>query len=149
LNPADAAGRTRAPWHLWLVGGLAVLKSGLGCFDYVMMQTQGEAWLARMEPTQIQIDWFHALPAWYDASWAIFVWGGLFGGLLLLMRRRWAAPLFALSLLGWAAGAVYLFALSNGMEVMGPWWPIHLVHAGTAAGFLWYAWIMGRKGVLR
>ena len=147
LGAAPIRGRT--PWHFWLVGALAVLKNGLGAFDYVMTQTQGDAWLANMEPTQTQLDWFHGLPACYDAVWAVFVWGGLLGGLLLLMRRRWAVPMFALSFLGWAAGAVYVFALSYGMEVMGPWWPIQLVHAAAAAFFLWYAWTMSKKGVLR
>jgi hypothetical protein len=149
LTSGFDAGRPRASWGLWLVGVVAVLKYGLGCLDYVMTQTQGDAWLANMEPTQTQLDWFHALPAWYDAAWALFVWAGLLGGVLLLMRRKWAVHAFVASFLGWAVGAVYAFALSNGMEVMGPWWPIQIVHAAAAAFFLWYASKGVRKGVLR
>ncbi len=147
MNPADAPGRR--PWHLWLVGVLALLKNGLGCFDYVMTKAQGDAWLANMEPTQTQLDWFHGLPHWYDAAWAVAVWGGLLGGILLLARRRWATPVFGLSLLGWAATAVYALALSNGMEVMGAYWPILIVHLAIGALFAWYAWSMGRRAVLR
>lgn len=149
MSLGGAPGPRRTPWHLWLVGALAVLKNGLGCLDYVMAQTQGDAWLANMEPTRTQLDWFHALPAWYDAAWAVGVWGGLLGGFLLLARRKWARLAFVLSFLGWAAGAVYVFALSNGIEVMGPYWPIQLVHGGAAVFFLWYAWKPGGKGVLR
>ena len=148
MSAADA-GRPRAPWHLWVVGGVAVIMHGLGCLDYVMTQTQGDAWLAHMEPSQTQLDWFHAMPAWTDAAWAVGVWGGLLAGLLLLLRRKWATPLFVLSFLGWAAGAVYAFALSNGLEVMGAWWPIQIVHGVIGAAFVWYASRMGRKGVLR
>lgn len=141
--------RPRTPWHLWVVGVVALLWNALGCVDYAMTQVQGDAWLAQMDPTEVQMAWFHAMPAWTDAAWAVFVWGGLLGGLLLLIRRSWAAPVFAASFLGWAAGAVYAFALSNGMEAMGGWWPMLVAKGGVAVFFVWYAWTMGRKGLLR
>ena len=144
------SGASRAtPWHLWVVGVVALLWNALGCLDYTMTQIQGDAWLANMDPTELQMAWFHGMPAWYDAAWAIGVWGGLLGALLLLLRRRWAMPAFLASLLGWAAGAVYTFGLSNGMEAMGPWWPMLVVKGGVCAFFVWYARIMGKKGVLQ
>ncbi|HYC69135.1 hypothetical protein [Brevundimonas sp.] len=145
---AGGAG-ARAPWHLWAAGIVAILWNAGGCLDYVMTQVQGDAWLANMEPTQTLLDWFHGLPAWYDAAWAIAVWGGLLGGVLLLARRRWATPVFVLSLLGWTATAVYALALSNGMEVMGAYWPIQIVHLVIGALFVWYAMAMSQRGVLR
>ena len=139
----------RAPWHLWVVGVVAVLWNALGCFDYVMTQTQGDAWLAKMEPTQALLDWYHGLPAWYDAAWAVAVWGGLLGGLLLLARRKWATPVLGLSLVGWAAVSLYALALSNGREVMGDWWPMQIVHLVLGALFAWYAMRQAGRGVLR
>lgn len=141
--------RSPAPWHLWVVGVVALLWSGLGCLDYAMTQTQGDAWLANMDLTEVQMAWFHGLPAWYHAAWAVGVWGGLLGAILLLLRRRWALHAFVVSFLGWAAGAVYTFGLSNGMEVMGPWWPMLVVKGGICAFFVWYAWNMGKKRLLR
>ena len=146
---AARLGGGRTPWHLWVVGAVAVLWNALGCLDYVMTQVQGDAWLAQMDPTPALLDWYHGLPAWYDAAWAIAVWGGLLGGVLLLARRKWATPLFALSLLGWAAVAIYDFALSNGMEVMGAYWPMQAVHLVLAALFLWYAMRQAKRGGLR
>lgn len=142
-------GRLRTPWHLWLVGVVALLWNGLGCLDYTMTQVQGDAWLANMDPTELQMAYFHGMPAWTDAAWAIGVWGGLLGGLLLLLRRKWALHAFVASFLGWAAGAVYTFGLSNGMEAMGPWWPMLLAKGAICVVFVWYALSMGRKGVLR
>ena len=141
-------GRPRTPWHLWLVGVVALLWNGLGCLDYTMTQLQGDAWLANMDPTELQMAYFHAMPSWTDAAWAIAVWGGLLGGILLLVRRKWALHAFAASFLGWAAGAVYTFALSNGMEAMGGWWPMLVVKGVICAFFVWYASIMGKRGVL-
>ena len=141
--------RLRTPWHLWVVGVVALLWNAMGCLDYTMTQMQGDAWLANMDPTELQMAYFHAMPAWTDAAWAILVWGGVLGAILLLLRRKLAVPVFVASFLGWAAGAVYTFGLSNGMEAMGPWWPMLVVKGGVAAFFVWYAWTMGKKGVLR
>jgi len=141
--------RLRTPWHLWVVGVLAALWNGFGCFDYFMTQTQREDWFAQMGMTAEQVVYFDAMPAWTHAAWAIGVWGGLLGAVLLLLRRKWALPVFVASFLGWAAGAVYAFALSDGMEVMGSMWPMQIVIGAACVFFIWYAWTMGRKRVLR
>lgn len=139
----------KTPWHLWAVGAVALAAHGLGCLDYTMTQVQGDAWLAHMEPTETQLAWFHAMPAWAEAAWALAVWGGLAGAILLLLRRRLAVYAFAVSFIGWAAGAVHAFALSNGMEVMGAWWPMQVLHGAVGAFLVWYASAMGKRGVLR
>ena len=139
----------KTPWHLWVVGALALLWNSFGCLDYTMTQTQGDAWLTSMGMTEAAIAYFHEMPSWTHAVWAIGVWGGLLGGLLLLLRRKWATPVFVVSFLGWAAGAVYAFALSNGMETMGSMWPMQIVIGGACVFFIWYAWTMGKRGVLR
>ena len=139
----------KAPWHLWVVGVVAVLWNGFGCFDFTMTYTQGEAWFDSMGMTEPQKAYFDAMPAWTHVAWAVGVWGGLLGGLTLLLRRRWATTIFLISFLGWAAGAVYAFALSNGMEAMGEMWPMQIVIGAACVFFVWYAWTMGKRGVLR
>lgn len=141
--------RVSTPWHLWVVGVLAALWNGFGCFDYFMTQTQREDWFAQMGMTAEQVVYFDAMPAWTHAAWAIGVWGGLLGAILLLLRRKWALPVFVVSFLGWAAGAVYAFALSDGMEAMGSMWPMQIVIGSACVFFVWYAWMLEKKGVLR
>ena len=140
---------TRTPWHLWVVGIVAVLWSGFGCVDYVMTQTNRDEWFAQMGMTAAQLEYFNAMPAWTHGAWAIGVWGGLLGGLFLLLRRKWAMPVFVISFLGWLAGAVYAFGMSDGMEAMGPMWPMQIVIGAACVFFIWYAWTMQKKGVLR
>jgi hypothetical protein len=139
----------KTPWHLWLVGLVGVPWNGFGCFDYLMTQTRGDQWLTDMGMTAAQMEYFHAMPAWTHAAWAIGVWGGLLGSVLLLLRLKWALHAFVLSFLGWLAGAVYAFGLSNGMEAMGSMWPMQIVIGGACLFFIWYAWMMGKRGVLR
>lgn len=139
----------RTPWHVWVVGVFAVLWNGFGCFDYVMTQTNRDQWFAQMGMTEAQLVYFNAMPAWTHAAWAVGVWGGLAGGLLLLARRKWAFHAFLISFIGWLAGAVYAFGMSDGMEAMGPMWPMQIVIGGACVFFVWYAWMLGKKGVLR
>lgn len=139
----------RTPWHLWVVGILALLWNSFGCFDYFMTQTRQDEWFAQMGMTAAQVGYFNAMPGWTHAAWAVGVWGGALGAILLLLRRKWAMPVFVVSFLGWLAGAVYAFALSDGMEAMGSMWPMQIVIGGACLFFIWYAWMMSSKGVLR
>src|SRR3712207_6523215 len=117
------AGRT--PWHLWLVGVVALLWNGYGAYDYLMTTTGGEAYLrkagAGMGWDAGKIDAFvshyNALPAWMTAAWAIGVWGGVLGAILLLVRRRWAVWAFAASLLGAIAGVIFHYT-SGASEIV-------------------------------
>ena len=140
---------TRTPWHLWVVGVLALLWNSFGWVDYTMTQTRQDEWFAQMGMTAAQLEYFNAMPAWTHAAWAIGVWGGALGAILLLLRRKWAMPVFVVSFLGWLAGAVYAFGMSDGMEAMGPMWPMQIVIGGACVFFIWYAWMMSKKGVLR
>lgn len=139
----------KTPWHLWVVGILALLWNSFGCVDYTMTQTRQDEWFAQMGMTAAQLEYFNAMPAWTHAAWAIGVWGGALGAILLLLRRKWAMPVFVVSFLGWLAGAVYAFGMSDGMEAMGPMWPMQIVIGGACVFFIWYAWMMSKKGVLR
>jgi len=147
LSGLGGAGRT--PWHLWVVGVVTILWNGFGCVDYVMTQTRKAEWFAQMGMTEAQTAYFEAMPAWTHGTWAIGVWGGLLGGILLLLRRKLATPVFVASFLGWLAGAIYAFGLSDGLDAMGPMWPMQIVIGGACLFFIWYASIMSKRGVLR
>lgn len=104
-------GDVRTPAHLWIVGIAATLWNAMGCFDYVMTQT-ANAWYLSMF-TEAQRAYFESFPAWMEGAWAVGVWGGLLGSLLLLMRSRHSIILFALSLLGLAASTVYQYVMTS------------------------------------
>ena len=144
---APAAGRT--PWHLWVVGGLALLWNGFGVFDLFASLTQGDAYLRSMGMTDPQIAYFEAMPAWAYAVWALGVGSAFAGSVLLLMRRRWAAHAFALSLVGLVLSALYTLVLSDGAEVMASTMPMQIVVWIGALAFAGYAGLMAKRGVLR
>lgn len=100
-------GTQKAPAHLWIVGILALLWNGFGCFDYFMTRTRGVAYIESMMPgsdaTAI-MDHITGFPIFASIGWGLGVWGGLVGAILLLMRNRHAATALGLSLLGALAG---------------------------------------------
>lgn len=139
----------RAPWHLWVVGVLALLWNGFGGYDYLMTNFQGEAYMASMGMTQAQMDYYAAMPAWMTAAWALGVWGGVAGATLLLLRMKLAVWAFAVSLLGMLISWIYTFT-SNGMEVAGAAGLIMSAVITVVCLFLVsYARMMATKGVLR
>lgn len=147
MSESQAGSSVKAPWHLWAIGIVGLLWNAIGATDYVMTQTRNEAYLKAVTPEQLA--YFDTVPAWAVAMWAIGVWGGVVGMLLLLLRKRAAVPVLLASLAGATLIFVYNYLLSEGMEVMGS---AGAGFAGMiiviAAGLYWYARLMRRKGVL-
>ena len=144
-------GSVRTPIHLWIVGVLALAWNGFGCIDYVMTQTQNAAYFDAMMLTDAQRAFYAGFPAYADIAWALGVWGGLAGSLLLLLRNRWAATAFGLSLLGFSGGMTYHYLLSAPPPEMTST-GMNLLNLGIAIvciGLFVYAREMRSRGVLR
>lgn len=141
---------SRTPWHIWVVGVLGVLWNAFGCWDYTMTQLKGEEHLRAFGMTEAQIAAFEAMPAWSHAVWAIGVWGGLLGAILILLRRKLALPVFGVSFLGFLAGLAYQYGLSDTAKLLPEGsWMMSVVIGAACVFFIWYSWTMTKRGVLR
>ncbi|MDH4288628.1 MAG: hypothetical protein OEW27_03110 [Aquincola sp.] len=145
-TPAPTAA---TPWHLWLIGTLALLWNAVGAFDYVMTETRNASYMADFTPEQLA--YFYGFPTWVVATWALSVWGGVLGAVLLLLRKRWAVPVFAASLATMAVTFFYNYVLTNGIAVMGGAGGLIFtaVIFVVAVALLAYARALTRRGVLR
>ncbi|MBT8404491.1 MAG: hypothetical protein KJP18_11575 [Gemmatimonadetes bacterium] len=142
-----AAAPNRAPWHLWAVGVVGLLWSAVGAFDYLMTQTENESYMGQFTPEQLEF--FYGFPTWTVFFWAIAVWGGVAGAVLLLLRKRLAAPVLLASFLSMVVTAFHNFVLANGVEIMGTTGAIFSVLIFVIALGLWlYARAMVGRGVL-
>ncbi|HEY8617559.1 hypothetical protein [Phenylobacterium sp.] len=149
MNDAGPA-RSTTPWHLWVVGALALLWNGFAGYDYVMSHVQGEAYMRQMKMTEPQIAFMNAYPAWMTAVWAIGVWGSVLGAILMLARSRWALHAYLASLAGFAVSLVYVYGLTDGGAVMGQMGTtMNAVIAVILLFLIWYSWTMTKRGVLR
>jgi hypothetical protein len=138
----------RTPWHLWVIGVVALLWNAMGALDYVMTQTRNEEYMSNFTPEQLSF--FYGFPAWVDAAWAIAVWGGVLGTLLLLIRRRYAVWVFLASLIAMVITAFQNYVLSNGMEIMGDPFTLGFTAAIflAALALLLYARAMQKRKIL-
>jgi len=140
----------KAPWHLWLIGVIAVLFNSIGVSDFVMAMTQGEKYMASAGMTPDQIAHYRDMPAWMTAVWAIGVWSAFLASILLLLRRKIAFPIFVLSLAAFLLSLVYTYVLTDGGAVMGQQMAItSAVIAILLFVFSWYSHAMTKRGVLR
>jgi peptidoglycan/LPS O-acetylase OafA/YrhL len=106
--PDTAAAR---PWHLIPVGLLALVWHLGGAADYVATQIAWEPYVGQFPDAWMA--YFDAMPLWVDAAWAIGVWVGLLGAVLLLMRERAAVLALALAAVAMAAATFWLLVVSD------------------------------------
>ena len=140
----------KTPWHLWVVGVVAVLFNAIGVFDFVMSMARGPAYLASAGMTPAQIEHYQHMPAWMTADWAIGVFGALAGSVLILLRNKLAWPVLAVSLAAFLISVAYTYVLTDGGKIMGPQMAVtSAIIAGLLALFIAYSWWMTRRGVLR
>ncbi len=141
---------TKTPWHVWLVGVIAVLFNAIGVFDFVMNMTQGAAYLASAGMTPDQIAHYRGMPGWMMVVWAVGVFGAFLASVFLLLRRKLASPVFFLSLAAFLVSLLYTYALTNGGKVMGQQMAItSAVITALLLFFSWYSRFMAARGVLR
>ena len=139
---------SRTPRHLWVVGIITLLWNAIGAFDYLMTQTRNAAYMSAFPPEQLAF--FYGLPVWVTAAWALAVWGGVLGSVLLLLRRRLAVPVFLVSLVGMAVTTFHNYVLSNALEIFPDTVSkvFTVVIIAITVGLYFYARAMRERGVL-
>ena len=120
-----AEGRA-APVHLWIVGILALLWNGYACYEYLMTNLKDQAFMARIPADQLA--YMDSLPSWLTAFWALGVWGGLAGAILIglgyqmfIAKMPASMTAGAMAFMPWVIIIVCLFLLwyARGQEKQG------------------------------
>ena len=135
------------PKHLWVVGIIALLWNLMGVVDYLMTETHNEAWMSQYTPEQVEYS--YSFPAWWVAFWALAVWGGLLGVVLLLLRKKLATPVLLVSLICMVVTAIYNYGFTAALDVMGMGGLVFTVVIFAISLFLYlYSRTMAKKSVL-
>ncbi|WP_299417461.1 hypothetical protein [uncultured Sulfitobacter sp.] len=121
----------------WIAAGLGLVWYLAGCMNYIA-QTNPASVAQMHESYQLIIK---ARPAWATAGFAIGVFGGAVGCILMLLRRKVAVAVLVLSLMGTLLTGVFI-TLLVGLA------PPVVLSTLIAAALLWYATIARRSGWL-
>ncbi len=108
----------KPPRWFYVVAFIALLWNLLGCVAFIGDLRLTAADIAQM-PAEHQA-LYAARPAWAVAGTALGVFGGVLGCIALLLRKKWALPVFVLSLIGIIVQDIGLFVLADAIKLAGP-----------------------------
>ena len=102
----------------WIIGTIALIWNLLGVFAFIGQMNMTPEMLEALPETERAL--YENVPSWVNIVFAIAVFGGALGSVLLLLKKKLATPVFIISLFGIIAQMVYNFILSKAADVYGP-----------------------------
>jgi hypothetical protein len=128
---------TKPHMSFWIVAAIGLLWNLGGCMNYIM-QTNPDNVAAMPDIYQRIIN---ARPAWATGAFAVGMFGGAVGCILLLLRKNVAVPMLILSF-----GGIVLTVIQATMIV--GFSPSSALSVLVGGALLWYATIARRKNWL-
>jgi hypothetical protein len=131
--------RLLMPMWFWVVATLGLAWNIFGVVQFVgqLKQTEGAMMGAGMTAEQVAV--YSNLPVWMDMVFGLGTFGGVVGCILLLLRKGFAVPVFAVSL----GGYIILFVgdILNGVFAVFGISQLTILSTvvAIAAGLLWFA----------
>ena len=139
----------KAPWHIWAVGIAMLLWNIIGCMNFSMTHLYPDIWLVGF--TDEQRAYFMSFPQWANIAWACGVFGGFLGAAMILLRKRFALPLYLLSLAGLLISNIFHLIYAESVDLIGgaPGIAFTGFLALIALFQIWYSRKMIAAGVLQ
>ena len=132
----------------WIIGVLALLWNLMGVMQYLIQAYMTDETLQALPEAERAL--YENAPAWVTGAFAIAVFGGLLGCILLLLRKKSATTLLLISMAGILVQMTYSLFMSNAREVYGTTallMPLMVLAIG--AFLIWYSKQMTAKGILK
>ena len=139
---------TKVPTLFRVIAIAAVAWNLIGVAMFFLQTRLGPEEIAALPEAQRTV--YEAMPSWLAVFYGIAVFGGLGGSIGLLLRRRWAIPVLAVSLAAVLVQMTVLYLLTPAWDVSGASGAaMSLLIAGIAAFLLVYAQRAATRGWLR
>lgn len=101
----------KPPIWFWLVSVIALIWNGLGVHGYLSQAYETSAYTDAYTTEQLEV--MSSLPSWYTALFAIAVFTGAIGCLLLLLRKKAAKLLLILSFIAATIQMIYFLFIAD------------------------------------
>ena len=133
----NTAGRVH--WSVWVIGTVALIFNVMGCINF-LSQMDAESVSALPQQYRALVE---ARPAWATVAFAIAVFGGALGGILLLLRKSAAIYVFVASLFGTIMAQIPFLGTTG--------FPVEaliggLIQVAVTVFLIWYSKTAERKG---
>jgi len=99
------SGTIKAPVWFWVITIIFLLWSLMGCSMYLVEHLMSDASYGESFGQEL-LDVRGLMPWWAISGYAFGVWGGLVGGILLMLRKKAALSFFYVSLAGAIVGFI-------------------------------------------
>lgn len=137
------------PWWFWLISVLLLLWNLSGVANYLSSVTATPESLAAQDYTPEQIEFMLAMPAYYAAVFALAIWSGVIGAILLLLRKKQAIIVLMFTALMVIISCV-MDALGGTFAMLGGVYIAVMVVVLLISVFAaWFARAMHARGILR
>lgn len=132
----------------WIIGMISLVWNAMGVYNYLIQAYQTEAFTSSVNEVQLAL--MESMPSWNTALFAIAVFSGLIGTILLLMRKKEAVPLFMLSFITATVMQLYWLFGTDAVEVFSEQMPylMPILVIVFCAFILWYSKNQKTKGVI-
>ena len=95
----------------WIISAVALVWNLLGVMAFTVQLTMSDE--TRAQLPELERTMYANIPSWYMIAFGLAVFAGTLGCVSLLLRKKWALILFALSFIAILAQQVYMFVLSD------------------------------------
>jgi len=131
-------------WSFWVIGVITLIWNIMGSINF-FVQMNADA-LASFPETHRAI--IEGRPAWATGGFALAVFAGALGCVLLLLRKSAAYYLFIASLLGVVVTMTHAFGIANSTITFSPFEFLMMIMMPlvVATFLLWYSRRADRKG---
>ena len=132
----------------WIIGIIALIWNGMGVYNYLIQAFKTESFTAQLSAEQMAL--MEGLPVWMTALFAIAVFAGLLGTIVLLIGKKIATTLFLVSFVSVIIQQLYWIFGTNASEVFSEQMPylMPVLIIVFAAFLVWYSKNQKAKGVL-
>ena len=135
---------TRIPVWFRIVAVIALLWNLMGCAAFAAEMLIQEEMMKTMTPEAQE--WAKGIPGWIYVVYFLAVSSGTLACIGLLVRKSWATPLFAVSLVSVVIQMGYTMFIAKGSDVLGTADKImSLVVIVLAAVLLWFSMYVRKR----
>ena len=117
VDGTEGSDKTSPPVWFWVISIIALLWYLMDMSAFFMRVLMTDDVIKAMPENQQHL--YRNMPLWVNIVFAGEVFGGALGCVGLLLRKKWALPLFVVSILGVLSQTFHVYFLSDAISTMG------------------------------